>query len=647
MLTEGVNWNRIEDDKDLDVWTKLTNNFWLDTRIPLSNDIPSWGTLTEAEKEVTKQVFTGLTMLDTIQGTVGAVSLIPDALTPHEEAVYTNIAFMEAFSGDTELLTPNGWKEIQYITTDDTVAQYEPKTNHIKFVHPNKVFDPVWYSETYEIVSNNGNARQIVSGGHRVYYEEKKQKPGSQWEPKVAEARAIAQMNLHTAHRRFRSAGQALDGKGMSYVDRLLVAIAADGSYSGSAPRCTGEKTGAVPCHFTFSKQRKIDRLQMLAEKTGWKLTEQKPDAHDERRRHFTLAVPLAFARIKSFPEWWSLDEVRFQWAQDFVQEVALWDGHDLKGDKTGVMFYSCDKPSSDFLVAVAALAGYRSRMTVRHDERSETYRDCYATYVSTTKDTVNAQSMKVLPAKPQLMYCVQVPSTYLVTRNGESPVISGNCVHAKSYSSIFSTLCSTEEIDDTFRWGRENQYLQKKAEIIQNFYRGSDPLKKKIASTILESFLFYSGFYWPLYLSSKAKLTNTADLIRLIIRDEAIHGYYIGYKYQKSLDKYTHLGDGYEAFAQDLLFELYDNEVHYTREIYDKVGLTEDVLQFLHYNANKALMNLGYDAMFPKEATNFNPAVLTSLTPNSGETHDFFSGAGSSYAIGKVESTEDDDWDF
>jgi ribonucleoside-diphosphate reductase beta chain len=26
--------------------------------------------------------------------------------------------------------------------------------------------------------------------------------------------------------------------------------------------------------------------------------------------------------------------------------------------------------------------------------------------------------------------------------------------------------------------------------------------------------------------------------LIRLIIRDEAVHGYYIGYKYQKGLEK-------------------------------------------------------------------------------------------------------------
>ena len=47
-------------------------------------------------KRVDHACFTGLTLLDTIQGTVGAVSLLPDAVTAHEEAVYTNIAFMES-----------------------------------------------------------------------------------------------------------------------------------------------------------------------------------------------------------------------------------------------------------------------------------------------------------------------------------------------------------------------------------------------------------------------------------------------------------------------------------------------------------------------------------------------------------------------
>lgn len=96
--------------------------------------------------------------------------------------------------------------------------------------------------------------------------------------------------------------------------------------------------------------------------------------------------------------------------------------------------------------------------------------------------------------------------------------------VHARSYSNIFSTLCSTAEIDDAFRWSEENPNLQRKAEIVMQYYKGDEPLKRKVASTLLESFLFYSGFYLPMYWSSRAKLTNTADMIRLIIRDEAVH---------------------------------------------------------------------------------------------------------------------------
>jgi len=313
---QAINWNRIEDDKDLEVWDRLAGNFWLPEKVPISNDVPSWRTLKAHEQLMTTRVFTGLTMLDTIQGTVGAVSLIPDARTPHEEAVYTNIAFMES--------------------------------------------------------------------------------------------------------------------------------------------------------------------------------------------------------------------------------------------------------------------------------------------------------------------------------------------VHAKSYSSIFSTLISTDEIDDAFRWSEENESLQRKAQIVLDFYYGDDPEKRKVASTMLESFLFYSGFYAPMYWSSHAKLTNTADLIRLIIRDEAVHGYYIGYKYQQALkDASEARRQELKDYTFELLYELYDNEESYTEDLYDPLGLTEDVKMFLRYNANKALMNLGYESLFPKAATAVSPSILAALSPNADENHDFFSGSGSSYVMGKAVNTTDDDWDF
>ena len=315
-ITRPVNWNKIEDPIDLDVWNRLTSNFWLPEKVPLSNDIQSWETLKRNEQLLTMRVFTGLTLLDTIQGTVGAAALLPDAITPHEEAVITNIAFMES--------------------------------------------------------------------------------------------------------------------------------------------------------------------------------------------------------------------------------------------------------------------------------------------------------------------------------------------VHAKSYSSVFSTLCSTDDIEQAFRWSEENPYLQKKADIVLGYYRGDDPLKRKVASTLLESFLFYSGFYLPMYWSSRAKLTNTADLIRLIIRDEAIHGYYIGYKFQQAYNQETQARkDEIKLYAYDLLLELYENEVKYTADLYDELGLTSDVKKFLHYNANKALMNLGFEALFPKDDCDVNAAILSALSPNADENHDFFSGSGSSYVMGKHESTTDDDWDF
>lgn len=150
------------------------------------------------------------------------------------------------------------------------------------------------------------------------------------------------------------------------------------------------------------------------------------------------------------------------------------------------------------------------------------------------------------------------------------------------------------------------------------------------------------------MWLSSRAKLTNTADLIRLIIRDEAIHGYYIGYKFQLAYNELPlEEQEEVKSWAYSFLMELYDNEIKYTRELYDDLGLTEDVKKFLHYNANKALMNLGFEALFPADAVDVNPAILAALSPNADENHDFFSGSGSSYVIGKHEATEDEDWDF
>ncbi|MFY0635236.1 MAG: class 1b ribonucleoside-diphosphate reductase subunit beta [Vannielia sp.] len=257
-------------------------------------------------------------------------------------------------------------------------------------------------------------------------------------------------------------------------------------------------------------------------------------------------------------------------------------------------------------------------------------------TLLDTIQNTVGA---------PALMPDAQTPHEEAVLTN----IAFMEAVHARSYSSVFSTLCQTSEVDEAFRWSSENEHLQAKSRLILDEYdAAAHPLRRKIASVFLESFLFYSGFYLPMHWSSRARLTNTADLIRLIIRDEAIHGYYIGYKFQRAMERLPEAERAeLKEFAFALMFDLYEIEARYTEQLYDGLGLTEDVKSFLHYNANKALQNLGFEALFPDEACRANPAIMAALSPGSDENHDFFSGSGSSYVIGRTVTTEDEDWDF
>ena len=219
--------------------------------------------------------------------------------------------------------------------------------------------------------------------------------------------------------------------------------------------------------------------------------------------------------------------------------------------------------------------------------------------------------------------------------------------VHARPYSSVFSTLTSTREIDEAYRWAIGNDLLQARCKKVLQHYYGPDPLKRKVSSTLLSSLLLYAGFYLPLHFSVRATLTNTADMIRLILRDKAVHGYYSGYKYQRGLEAHPDRRDEMEGFTYVLLDELYQLELEYSGELYEPLGLLEDVSAFVRYNANKALMNLGYPARFTADETTVRPEILAALAPGSDENHDFFSGSGSSYVIGKAEHTSDDDWDF
>ena len=220
--------------------------------------------------------------------------------------------------------------------------------------------------------------------------------------------------------------------------------------------------------------------------------------------------------------------------------------------------------------------------------------------------------------------------------------------VHAKSYSSIFSTLNTPEQIDEIFDWSDSEEFLQNKALKIRDIYENEpDPLKKKVASVFLETFLFYSGFYTPLWYLGHNKIPNVAEIIKLILRDESVPGTYIGYKFQIGFNQLSKAKqEDMKNWIYDFLYKLYGNEEKYTHILYDQTGWTEDVLTFIRYNANKALMNLGQDPLFPDTAEDVNPVVMNGISTSTAN-HDFFSQVGNGYLLGNVESMNDSDYDI
>lgn len=218
--------------------------------------------------------------------------------------------------------------------------------------------------------------------------------------------------------------------------------------------------------------------------------------------------------------------------------------------------------------------------------------------------------------------------------------------MHAKSYSAIFSTLNSKAEIEDLFQWINTDALLQEKTETINDIYQNGTELQRKVASVMLESFLFYSGFFAPLHYLGNNKLPNVAEIIKLILRDESVHGTYIGYKFQIG---YNQLSEDEQEemknWTYELLFRLYQNEVKYAEYLYDEIGWTERVKVFLRYNANKALQNLGFDPLFPDTANDVDPVIMNGISTGTSN-HDFFSQVGNGYLVGMVESMEAEDYE-
>ena len=233
-----------------------------------------------------------------------------------------------------------------------------------------------------------------------------------------------------------------------------------------------------------------------------------------------------------------------------------------------------------------------------------------------------------------------------------ESAVLSDftfmESIHAKTYGTILISLNTFKDIEEIYTWMNNDRRMQFKAKKINEIYQNGTPMQVKVASVFLEGILYYSNFFIPLWYRGQNKLANLAELIKLVIRDESVHGTYLGYKFRQDFNELSITEqESFTNWMYSFLEELLDNEFAYTEEVYSEIGLVEDIKTFVKYNANKSLQNMGFDIYFKDaSANNVNPIVMNGISIETAN-HDFFSQVGAGYLMGEAEEMLDDDYIF
>lgn len=221
--------------------------------------------------------------------------------------------------------------------------------------------------------------------------------------------------------------------------------------------------------------------------------------------------------------------------------------------------------------------------------------------------------------------------------------------IHARSYSTIFQTLCTTDEIDELFDWVEKTKELQDKVHQIVSRYQSIKDqyslYRSYVGALALEGICFYSGFFLPLFLAGQGKMVNSGEIISLIMRDEKLHTVFVGqcakdlFETFKDEDKQV-IQKETIAFFKDIV----EAEMDYAKVIYDALGLTDEVRKYVEFNCNYALKCVGFAPAFDTKEDDVNAIVMNGYSIET-KNHDFFSTKGNGYAKAKVEVLTDDDF--
>lgn len=323
----------------------------------------------------------------------------------------------ECFTGDTEILTEHGFVRFDELDAVTKVAQFDG--GEISFVMPTDYICNDYCGFMARIYSDRA-CDLMMTPGHEVlvwseYQGWRKQK--------------VSDVCFNNLKKMFVAGKSTGSNRKLTPWERLMIATQADGSNHSKS-----KKLPFSSITFSFSKDRKILRFIELMKDGDFAWSECKDrSAHGNTKARRRFLVKKLSGASKNLWDHFRIKDIGYELAREIVEEMASWDGH-VSGRRPYARYYSsCDKRQADFFQAVALIAGYKTNMTVQHDNRKKSFSSVYRVFVMTDTDKIKCGSIKkqAVPYEGKV-YCVSVPSGNIIVRRNGKPLVVGNCHRIK-----------------------------------------------------------------------------------------------------------------------------------------------------------------------------------------------------------------------
>jgi hypothetical protein len=372
----------------------------------------------------------------------------------------------ECLSGDTEVLTTEGWMRLDLYSSlidepkiaqwndDSSIDWVKPLATVVKDVNPED-----WLS------FQNPQMDLLVTPNHRMVYKNRK----GDVEVRLAK-------NWPKNAFKIPKAG-LMDGDGIPLSDdqiRLCIAVSADAAIDKR--KNTGFRKACEPryARMAFQKQRKIDRIRKLLKSCGIVASDSKDSIGIQ-----SICFPIPYwipGRILPF-EW--IEHASLAQRKMIIDELTYWDGNEVP-NRNQTEYSSKYIENATWVQTLAATSGIASTII----PRSNQYGSWFKVSLLHSKSHCSYQSKPRQTTEGSIAYCVTVPSRMILVRRNNKICVTGNCDAMSCYELGIPAVSIPMGCSNMDWITNDYQYLSHFDEIVVMF--DNDEVGKKAAKDVI-----------------------------------------------------------------------------------------------------------------------------------------------------------------